>query len=99
MVIGIPAGSFSSDLSQKTGDYFFVVLRSPQEASRQQTSSPIKGLRMGPQLGIGESLLWKVFMPCIDQGRDHRGGNYFCDLLHLVCSPPKQRKVSPKNSC
>ena len=56
MVIGIPAGSFSSDLTQKTGDYFFVVLRSPQEASRQQTSSPIKGLRMGPQLGIGDSL-------------------------------------------
>ncbi|CAK0783773.1 hypothetical protein CVIRNUC_006973 [Coccomyxa viridis] len=61
MVIGIPAGSFSSDLTQKTGDYFFVVLRSPQEASRQQTSSPIKGLRMGPQLGIGT------------QGRVYRG--------------------------
>ena len=53
MVIGIPAGSFSTDLAQNTGDYFFVVLRPPQEAPRQQTSSPIKGLRMGPQLGIG----------------------------------------------
>ena len=63
MVIGIPAGSFSTDLTRKTGDYFFVVLRLPQEAPRQQSSSPIKGLRMGPQLGIGKSLRLEM-CPC-----------------------------------
>lgn len=73
MVIGIPAGSFSTDLTQKTGDYFFVVLRSPQEASRQQTGSPIKGLRMGPQLGIGKPLLWKGIRAMLDISYGHRG--------------------------
>ena len=56
MVIGIPAGSFSQDVTIKEDSYFFVVLRSPQSSNQRQALSPIKGLKMGPQLGAGRSL-------------------------------------------
>ena len=53
VTIGIPAGSFSHDAAPRDDSYFFVVLRAPQEVFRRQMTMPIKGLRLGPQLGAG----------------------------------------------
>lgn len=60
MVIGIPAGSFSQEVTIREDSYFFVVLRSPQSSNQRQTLSPIKGLKMGPHLGAGRgpALIW-----------------------------------------
>ena len=53
VTIGIPAGSFSREAVPRDDSYFFVVLRAPQEVFRRQMTMPIKGLRLGPQLGAG----------------------------------------------
>lgn len=53
MLIGIPAGSFACEAPQRDDSHFFVVLRPPQEVFQRQAPSPVKGLRLGPQLGAG----------------------------------------------
>ena len=55
MVIGIPAGSFAREAPQRDDSHFFVVLRPPQDVFQRQPNPPVKGLRLGPQLGAGAS--------------------------------------------
>ena len=57
LLIGIPAGSFSREAAPRDDKYFFVVLRAPQEPFRRQLPTPVHGLKLGPQLGAGTSLL------------------------------------------
>ncbi len=72
MVIGIPAGSFSQEVPIREDSYFFVVLCSPQNSIQRQGLPPIKGLRMGPQLGAGRAYPYpkskpesRVCSPCL----------------------------------
>ena len=53
LLIGIPAGSFAREAAPQDDNYFFVVLRAPQEPFRRQLPSPVQGLKLGPQLGAG----------------------------------------------
>ena len=63
MAIGIPAGSFSQEVTMKEDSHFFVVLRSPQSSNKRQVLAPIEGLKMGPQLGAGRGLPSSAFKP------------------------------------
>lgn len=96
VVIGIPAGSFAVEAApQREDSYFFVVLRAPQEVFRRQPPTPVKGLKLGPQLGAGEASSAHPMCPArITAGfatarvpcKDHEGASQHGMLPEAPCS-------------